>query len=86
MDIYQIANQMKTERKTIFDIPMRVTFYARVSTTREEQENSIENQIAFFTDMIQKNPNWTFVSGYVDRIRGEAAENRVSFLCMIEDG
>ena len=86
MDIYQIANQMKTERKTIFDIPMRVTFYARVSTTREEQENSVENQIAFFTDMIQKNPNWTFVSGYVDRIRGEAAENRVSFLCMIEDG
>ena len=63
MDIYQIANQMKAERKTIFDVPMRVTFYARVSTTREEQENSIENQITFFTDMIQQNPNWTFVPG-----------------------
>ncbi len=86
MDIFQIANQMKAERKTIFDIPMRVTFYARVSTTREEQENSIENQITFFTDMIQKNPNWTFVPGYVDRIRGEAAENRVNFMRMIEDG
>ena len=46
MDIYSTANQMKLERKTIFDMPMRVTFYARVSTTREEQENSIENQIA----------------------------------------
>ena len=54
MDIYSTANQMKLERKTIFDMPMRVTFYARVLTTREEQENSIENQIAFFTDMIQK--------------------------------
>ena len=86
MDIYQIANQMKAERKTIFDVPMRVTFYARVSTTREEQENSIENQITFFTDMIQQNPNWTFVPGYVDRIRGEAAENRVNFMRMIEDG
>ena len=86
MDIYQIANQMKAERKTIFDIPMRVTFYARVSTTREEQENSIEKQIKFFTDMIQQNPNWTFVPGYVDRIRGEAAENRVNFMRMIEDG
>ena len=52
MDIYNVANQMKMERKTIFDMKMRVTFYARVSTTREEQENSIENQIAFFTDML----------------------------------
>lgn len=37
MDIYSVANQMKSERKTIFDLPLRVTFYGRVSTTREEQ-------------------------------------------------
>lgn len=86
MDIYNIANKMKMERKTIFDIKMRVTFYARVSTTREEQENSIENQISFFTDMIKKNPNWKYVEGYVDRVRGEAAENRTNFMCMVEDG
>lgn len=86
MDIYSTANQMKLERKTIFDMPMRVTFYARVSTTREEQENSIENQIAFFTDMIQKNENWEYIEGYIDRVRGESAENRASFMRMIEDG
>ena len=86
MDIYSTANQMKLERKTIFDLPMRVTFYARVSTTREEQENSIENQIAFFTDMIQKNENWEYIEGYIDRVRGESAENRASFMRMIEDG
>lgn len=86
MDIYSIANKMKMERKTIFDIKMRVTFYARVSTTREEQENSIENQITFFTDMIRKNPNWKYVDGYVDRVRGESAENRTNFMCMVEDG
>ena len=86
MDIYSTANQMKLERKTIFDLPMRVTFYARVSTTREEQENSIENQIAFFTDMIQKNEKWEYIEGYIDRVRGESAENRASFMRMIEDG
>ena len=86
MDIYNVANQMKLERKTIFDLKIRVTFYARVSTTREEQENSIENQIMYFTNMIQTNPNWTYVEGYVDRIRGERAENRVQFMQMIEDG
>lgn len=86
MDIYTAANEMKMERKTIFDLDIRVTFYARVSTTREEQENSIENQINFFTDMIQNNPHWTYVEGYVDRVRGEAAENRANFMRMVEDG
>ena len=86
MDIYSVANQMKMERKTIFDLSLRVTFYARVSTTREEQENSIEHQITYFTEMIQSNPNWTFVDGYVDRIRGEHAVNREEFMRMIEDG
>lgn len=86
MDIYETANQMKYERKTIFDLNIRVTFYARVSTARDEQENSIENQIAFFTDMIKSNPNWTYIEGYVDRIRGEQAENRTNFMRMVEDG
>ena len=86
MDIYTAANQMKAERKTIFDLDIRVTFYARVSTTREEQENSIENQINFFTDMIKNDPHWTYVEGYVDRVRGEAAENRANFMRMVEDG
>lgn len=86
MDIYMIANQMKLEHKTIHDLNLKVTFYARVSTTREEQENSVENQINYFTEMIKNNPNWTFISGYVDRIRGENAENRSEFMHMIEDG
>ena len=86
MDIYAVANQMKMERKTIFDLNIRVTFYARVSSKRDEQLNSVENQIAFFKDMIEKNPNWEYVEGYVDTIRGEDAENRPEFLRMVEDG
>ncbi|MBE6755390.1 MAG: recombinase family protein [Ruminococcaceae bacterium] len=86
MDIYNVANKMKTERKTIFDLNLNVTFYARVSTTTEEQQNSIENQISHFEKMIKENPNWNYVEGYVDRYRGENAENRKSFMKMIEDG
>ncbi len=86
MDIYAVANQMRMERKTIFDLPMRVTYYGRVSTTREEQENSIEHQMSYFSELIQNNPNWTYVEGYVDRIRGESAVNRQEFMRMIEDG
>ncbi len=86
MDIYAAVELMKRERKTIFDLSLNVTFYARVSTTREEQENSIENQVAFFKDMIKSNPNWNYIDGYVDRVRGEHAENRAEFKRMVEDG
>ncbi len=86
MNIYEVANRMKSERKTIFDLKIRVTFYARVSTKREEQENSIENQIHYFSELIKNNENWTYVAGYIDRVRGESADNRAHFMRMIEDG
>lgn len=86
MDIYETINKMRIERKRIEDIPMKVTYYARVSTMREEQDSSIEAQITHFTEMIKNNPNWIYVDGYVDRVRGENAENRMQFQQMIDDG
>ena len=41
MNIVKIRNEMRNGR-TIFDLPLRVTFYARVSTDRDEQLNSLE--------------------------------------------
>lgn len=86
MDIYNVVNQMKLERKTIYDLPLRVTFYARVSTTREEQDSSIDNQIQYFKNFIQQNKHWTYIDGYSDRVRGENAANREEFQQMIKDG
>lgn len=85
MDIYEIINRMRTERKQIEDFSLRVTYYARVSTTRDEQTMSIENQESHFRELIQRNTNWEYVEGYADRIRGENAENRVQFQRMIQD-
>ena len=73
--------------KTIYDLPLRVTFYARVSTEKVEQQGSLENQIQYYTEFIQKNPNWTYVPGYIDEgISGTSTYKRDSFLRMIEDG
>jgi predicted site-specific integrase-resolvase len=47
-------------------IPLRVTYYARVSTDREEQASSLENQISYYANYIKQNPMWTFVEGYVE--------------------
>ncbi len=85
MKIYDLVEKMTREHKTIFDMPLRVTFYARVSTKKDAQLNSQENQIQTFTEMIMNNPNWTMAEGYVDTIRGENAANRDNFLRMIED-
>ena len=72
--------------KTIYDLPLRVTFYARVSTEKVEQQGSLENQIQYYTRFIQKNPNWTYVPGYIDEgISGTSTYKRDSFLRMIED-
>lgn len=73
--------------KTIFDLPLNVAYYARVSTEKEEQINSLENQVAFFEDYIRKNSNWTFIKGYIDEgISGTTSLKRENFMNMIEDG
>lgn len=58
--------QALSSGKTIFDLPLKVSYYARVSTEKEEQINSLENQVSFFEDYIKKNTNWTYIRGYVD--------------------
>lgn len=84
MDVYKIRNQLKS--KTIYDIPLRVTFYARVSTDRDEQLNSLENQTKYYQEMIRKNSNWTFVQGYIDEgLSGVTTVKRESFHSMIND-
>ena len=35
---------------------LKVCAYARVSTEASEQENSLENQVSYYTEMIQSNP------------------------------
>ena len=43
MNIYDLINKMTLEHKTIFDMPLKVTFYARVSTHKDVQLNSQEH-------------------------------------------
>ena len=52
MNVLRIRNEMRSG-KTIFDLPLRVTFYARVSTDKDEQINSLENQVQYYTEWIQ---------------------------------
>ena len=85
MNVLKIRNEMRNG-KSIFDMPLRVTFYARVSTDKDEQLNSLENQIQYYTDLIQSKVSWTYIPGYIDEgISGTSTKKRDSFLQMIED-
>ena len=84
MDIHNVRLQLRT--KSIYDVPLRVTYYARVSSDSDEQLNSLGNQIAYYEDLIKRNKNWTFVPGYIDEgLSGISTKKRERFNQMIED-
>ena len=85
MDVRKVRNQMRLGR-SFYDLPLRVTFYARVSTDMDAQLNSLENQVQYYTEFIQSSPNWTFVPGYIDEgISGGTTKKRDDFNRMIRD-
>ena len=84
MDIHNVRQLLKT--KSIYDIPLRVTYYARVSSESDEQLNSLGNQISYYEDLIKRNQNWTFVSGYIDEgLSGISTKKRENFNRMVDD-
>ena len=85
MEVRKIRAEMRMGR-SVYDLPLRVTFYARVSTDQDEQINSLENQVQYYTELIQSKPNWKFVPGYVDEgISGGSTKKRDNFNRMIRD-
>lgn len=64
----------------------RVAAYCRVSTSKEDQLNSYHSQVAYYKELISKNPEWENVGIYSDEgISGTGAEKRVGFRNMIKD-
>ena len=60
MDIHNVRQTMRT--RSIYDIPMRVTYYARVSSESDEQLNSLGNQVNYYEEFIRKNSAWELLS------------------------
>lgn len=85
MDIHTIRQRLKA--KTIYDLPLRVTFYARVSSESDEQLNSLGNQVSYYEDFIRKNSAWEYVEGYIDEgLSAATTKKRENFHRMVEDG
>ena len=46
------------EGKTIYDLPLKVVYYARVSTEHQDQQSSIIKQIKYFINNIKNNKQY----------------------------
>lgn len=85
MDLYTVRNNIM-KGVPLQELNLRVCFYARVSTDKDEQLHSLSNQISFFNDYISKIPNWDFVGSYIDEgISGTQVKKREEFLRMTRD-
>lgn len=85
MDLYTVRNNIM-KGVPLQELNLRVCFYARVSTDKDEQLHSLKSQISFFNDYISKVPNWKFVGSYIDEgISGTQVKKREEFLRMIDD-
>ena len=73
------------ENHPIWDQQLRVAADCRTSTNQEEQNSSLENQIAYYTAFIQSNPMWRFVAVYADQASGLHTKNRPGYRKLLRD-
>ena len=79
------ANPALTSRKNEYR-KTRVAAYCRVSTDEEDQLNSLDTQVKYYTGKIAENPNWTMVGIYADEgITGTRTDKREKFLKLMRD-
>lgn len=65
---------------------LRVAAYARVSTDKDDQTNSLENQKTYFKNYILDHEDWQLAEVYYDEgISGTQTKKRQGFRHMIED-
>ena len=83
MDILKARTELM-QGKTIYDMNLRVVDYGRVSTDKDDQINSIKNQINYFSDMISSVETWVHVGSFDDEgIYGKQVSKREEFLRII---
>jgi len=76
--IQATINPAEQIKKTYRQI--RVAAYCRVSTKQEEQLNSYENQVNYYTEKVNGEPKWTLVGIFADKgITGTSTKKRDEF-------
>ncbi len=82
-----MSNIRKIENISVaVDTRKKVAAYARVSMETELLNHSLSVQISYYSNLIQKNPDWIYAGVYADSgITGTSTVHRDEFNRMIED-
>lgn len=63
----------------------RVAAYTRVSSGKDAMLHSLSAQVSYFSNMIQRHPEWEYVGVYSDEALSGTKDDRESFVRMIDD-
>jgi len=76
-----------TKIKTAAQLPKRkrVAAYARVSCGKNEMLHSLAAQVSFYSDLIQRHPDWEYAGVYADEAETGTKDSRPEFQRLIAD-
>ncbi len=72
-------------KRPVLPVRERVAAYARVSSGNEATLHSLSAQVSYFSNLIQRNPEWHYVGVYVDEAITGTTEKREGFQRMLAD-
>ena len=83
--IEPVIQRLIVDSNTFQPKKLRVAAYARVSTEQDEQQNSYEAQVRYYTHLIEANPDWESAGVFADEgISGTNTKKRDGFNRMME--
>lgn len=86
VEIIKANRSLSDRNKNNMRSILRVAAYCRVSTDSDDQLNSYNSQVSYYTDLIRKNNEWEFVDIYADEgITGTQISKRTNFQRLIND-
>lgn len=86
LTIIKATTSLSQRNRNSKDKRLRVAAYCRVSTDTDEQCGLFENQVTYYTKLIQENSEWIYAGVYADEgYSGAHTDNRPQFMQMIKD-
>lgn len=86
VEIIKARNALSPRAQTNIARRLRVAAYCRVSTDSEDQLNSYKSQVAYYTEFIKGNSDWSLAGIYADEaITGTQVTKREDFQRLIND-
>ena len=77
--VTKLAPKPKMEKKK------KVAAYARVSSGKDAMLHSLAQQISYYSDLIQREPEWSFAGVYADEAFTGTKESRPEFQRLLAD-